>query len=110
MSLRCDISRCGLLCSCSGSAAIYGNKQLRHGMRLKIQLSRLPRQHLVCIELKKSCLCIGMMTQFSNTPKLKMDHMTRQSRKFPLRQHLDCENQLRIAKVMIFIITGNISK
>ncbi len=45
-----------------------------------------------------------MMTTFSNTPKLKMDR-----RKFPLRRHLDCENQLRIAKVMIFIITGNIS-
>ncbi len=41
------------------------------------------------------------------TPKLKMDHMTRQSWKFPLRRHLDCENQLRIAKVMIFVITGN---
>ncbi len=51
-----------------------------------------------------------MMTKFSNTPKLKMDHMTRQSRNFPLRRHLDCENQLRIVKVMIFIITGNILK
>lgn len=51
-----------------------------------------------------------MMTKFSNTPKLKIDHMARQIRKFPLQRHLDCENQLRIEKAMIFIILGIILK
>lgn len=52
---------------------------------------------------------VGTITKFSNTPKLKIYHTERGGNSL-YNDTMDCENQLRIGKVMIFIVSGIIVK